>query len=234
MSDIETYAILLADNMSAGMPKYVDGSGDRKEFIDSVKGLEYTVGVPGTTFQSILGAYEWAVGSTKQPHEYSTTSVACVVSYTSSCGDAVAQYNALKRYAGPGTDGKGLADNGVVSYLSIMGLSLGYVTHLVDPSTSSLINITVPGAHALDPGFVIRQVLPDGFGGFSVSTRGWGTGSSPMFNSNSWADRQLWIPNTRDIGSEVGKLQWPWSTFPSKKKCMSYRGPDGKMVEVCQ
>ncbi|MDT3486392.1 hemagglutinin repeat-containing protein [Stenotrophomonas maltophilia] len=234
ISDIETYALLLAANMSAGMPKYLDGSVDRKEFIDSVKGLEYTVGVPGTTFQSIFGAYEWAVGSTKQPHEYSTTSVACVVSYTSSCGDAVAQYNALRRYAGPGTDGKGLADNGVVSYLSIMGLSLGYVTHLVDPSTSSLINITVPGAHALDPGFVIRQVLPDGFGGFSVSTRGWGTGSSPMFNSNSWADRQVWSPNTRDIGSEVGKLQWPWSTFPSKQKCMSYRGPDGKMVEVCQ
>ncbi len=39
----------------------------------------------------------------------------------------------------------------------------------------------------LDPGFVIRQVLPDGFGGFSVSTRGWGTGSRPMFNSNWWA-----------------------------------------------
>lgn len=234
ISDIETYALLLAANMSAGMPKYLDGSVDRKEFINSVKGLEYTVGVPGTTFQSIFGAYEWALGSTKQPHEYSTTSVACAVSYTSSCGDAVAQYNALRRYAGPGTDGKGLADNGVVSYLSIMGLSLGYVTHLVDPSTSSLINITVPGAHALDPGFVIRQVLPDGFGGFSVSTRGWGTGSSPMFNSNSWADRQVWSPNTRDIGSEVGKLQWPWSTFPSKQKCMSYRGPDGKMVEVCQ
>jgi filamentous hemagglutinin len=80
ISDIETYAILLVGNMSAGMPKYFDGSGDREEFIDSVKGLEYTVGVPGTTFQSILGAYEWAVGSTKQPHEYSTTSVACVVS----------------------------------------------------------------------------------------------------------------------------------------------------------
>src|SRR3989304_4860994 len=64
---------------------------------------------------------------------------------------------------------------------------LGIPASIVDPSTSSLINITVPGAHALDPGFVIRQVLPDGFGGLSVSTRGWGTGSRPMFNSNWWA-----------------------------------------------
>ena len=157
-------------------------------------------------------------------------------------GGAIASTNAANSeltaqtltFAGPGTDGKGLAGNGVVSYLSIMTFSLGYVTHLIDPSTSSLINITVPGAHALDPGFVIRQIVPDGHGGFSVSTRGWGTGSSPLSNSNSWADDFVWAPNTRDIGEQVSEFQWPWSEFPSKQKCMSTRDSQGKLVEVCQ
>ena len=45
---------------------------------------------------------------------------------------------------------------------------------------------------------------------------------------------QVWGSNTRDTGGEVGKLRWPWSTFPSRQKCMSYRGSDGKMVEICQ
>lgn len=234
ISDVETYGLLLAANMSAGLPKYADGSISKDAFVEAVKALSYTKGVPGTFFQKQFDKYEALAGSTKQPHEYETTSIACAMSYASSCGNVIEQFDALRRFAGPGTDGKGLAGNGVVSYLSIMGLSLGYVTHLIDPSTSSLINITVPGAHALDPGFVIRQVLPDGYGGFSVSTRGWGTGSSPLRNSNSWADDFVWAPNTRDIGAQVDKLQWPWSDFPSKQRCMNTRDSQGKLIEVCQ
>lgn len=202
--------------------------------VEDVRALNYTQGVSGTFFQGVFSGYEKVFGSTRQSHEYETTSVACAVSYASTCGNTADQFNAMRKHAGPGADGEALAGNGVVSYLSIMGMSLGYVTHLIDPSTSSLINITVPGAHALDPGFVIRQIVPDGYGGFSVSTRGWGTGSSPFLNSNSWADSMVWAPNTRDIGGEVSKLKWPWVDSKPGKKCMSHRNSEGDMIEVCQ
>ncbi|WP_331250993.1 hypothetical protein [Xanthomonas oryzae] len=184
ISDMETKSLLLAANMAAGLPVYANSSMTKDEFLKKVDNFDYTPGKPGTSWQTLFGGYEYVFGKTKQPHEYSTSSVACETGISSACGSPAEQFDALRRYAGPGADGKNLADNGVVSYLSIMGLSLGYVTHLIDPSTSSLINITVPNAHALDPGFVVRQVIPDGNGGFSVSTNGWGTGRSPSHNSN--------------------------------------------------
>jgi len=134
-----------------------------------------------------------------------------------SCGNPSEQFDALRRYAGPGTDGKSLAGNGAVSHLNI-GLSFGSVTHLIDPSTGSLINITLPGAHPLHSGFVIRQVVPDGKGGFSVETRGWGTGSSPIFNSNVWLASPVWGSNTSDIGNDA-------RTVIDKDKYREYMAP---------
>ncbi|QBG89860.1 hypothetical protein EYC54_22420 [Xanthomonas oryzae] len=205
----------------------------KDEFLVKVEGFEYTPGKPGIIFQGIFNKYEEYFGNTKQPHEYSTTSSACVVAVFNSCGNPAQQFDALRRYAGPGTDGKALAGNGVVSYLSIVG-SLGYVTHLIDPGTSSLINITIPGAHALDPGFVLRQIIPDGNGGFSVSTTGWGTGRSPMFNSNTWAAGVVWGPNTDDIGREAAINKWPWDPVQKQPRCSVEIDGEGRRIEVCQ
>lgn len=233
ISDIETKGLLIAANMAAGLPIYNSSSITREQFLRNVDASAYTQGTPGTVFQYAFAGYEKVFGSTKQPHEYETTSNACIGQPFSTCGTPAAQFDALRRYAGPGTDGKGLASNGVVSYLSIMGMSLGYVTHLIDPSTSSLINITVPGAHALDPGFVVRQIRATGNGGFDVETTGWGTGASPFFNSNSWADDQVWGPNTDQIGSEVNSYKWPWMPGAAPAKCWP-SVINGKTVEVCQ
>ncbi|MBN6152550.1 hemagglutinin repeat-containing protein [Xanthomonas sp. AmX2] len=234
ISDIETNALLLAANMAAGLPIYEDSNMTKDEFLENVQRFGYTPGKPGTDWQGLFGIYENVAGSTKQPHEYSTTSTACVIALLNSCGGPAQQFDALRRYAGPGTDGKALAGNGVVSYLSIGAGSLGYVTHLIDPSTSSLINITVPGAHALEPGFVVRQVIPDGKGGFSVSTIGWGTGSSPMNNSNEWAAAVVWGPNTDQIGREAAVNKWPWETAPKQPHCAMTTDSNGKRIRVCQ
>lgn len=219
--------------MAAGLPIYLDSDMKKDEFLAKVEGFEYTPGKPGASFQSFYSNYEEYFGSTKQPHEYKTTSSACVVAALNSCGDPAQQFDALRRYAGPGTDGTGLAGNGVVSYLSVVK-SLGYVTHLIDPETSSLINITVPGAHALEPGFVIRQVIPDGKGGFSVSTAGWGTGSSPVSNSNWWAAGVLWGWNTNSVGTAASVNKWPWDNAPRQPRCAITTDANGKRVKVCQ
>ncbi|WP_425613129.1 hemagglutinin repeat-containing protein [Xanthomonas oryzae] len=233
ISDMETKSLLLAANMAAGLPVYANSSMTKDEFLKKVDNFDYTPGKPGTSWQTLFGGYEYVFGKTKQPHEYSTSSVACETGISSACGSPAEQFDALRRYAGPGADGKNLADNGVVSYLSIMGLSLGYVTHLIDPSTSSLINITVPNAHALDPGFVVRQVIPDGNGGFSVSTNGWGTGRSPVFNSNKWGASFIWSNNVGDIyGMTIG-VRWPFSSV-NQPRCSMTTLANGKQVEVCQ
>ncbi|PKV19593.1 VENN motif pre-toxin domain-containing protein, partial [Xanthomonas prunicola] len=233
ISDMETNSLLLAANMAAGIPIYLDSHIDKDSFLVNVESFKYTPGKPGTSYQAYYSDYEDYFGSTKQPHEYRTTSSACVVALLNSCGNPAQQFDALRRYAGPGTDGKSLAGNGVVSYLSVV-TSLGYVTHLIDPETSSLINITVPGAHALEPGFVIRQVIPDGKGGFSVSTSGWGTGSSPLSNSNEWAAGMLWGWNTNTIGTSAAISKWPWDSAPKQPRCTITADANGRQVRVCQ
>jgi len=209
ISDMETYSLLLVANMAAGLPVYQGGSMSWEDFIAKVDNFEFTPGAEGTTFwQYIVGGSDWVwdlvpwTENSKQPHEYTNVTVACSVFPGLSCGSPSEQFDALRRYAGPGTDGKSLADNGAVSHLNI-GFSFGSVTHLIDPATGSLINITLPGAHPLHPGFVIRQTVPDGKGGFSVLTKGWGTGSSPMLNSNVWLASPVWGPNTWDIGKDA-------------------------------
>jgi len=203
ISDMETYSLLLAANMAAGLPVYQGGSMSWEDFIARVDNFEFTQGSESKTWwQRGVGWWDSWGKTSKQPHEYTHISVACSIMSGLSCGKPSEQFDALRRYAGPGTDGKSLAGNGEVSHLNI-GLSFGSVTHLIDPATGSLINITLPGAHPLHPGFVIRQVVPDGKGGFSVETKGWGTGSSPIFNSNVWLARPVWGPNTWDIGNDA-------------------------------
>ncbi len=42
ISDVETYALLLAANMSAGLPNYLSGSVGKDALVDAVKALSYT------------------------------------------------------------------------------------------------------------------------------------------------------------------------------------------------
>jgi len=208
ISDMETYSLLLAANMTAGLPVYQGGSMSWEDFIAKIDNLEFTQGAKDKVFWQ--KKFEWWDSwgeNSKQPHEYTYITEACSVVPGLSCGSPSEQFDALRRYAGPEPARDVLADNGLVSHLNyIANFSFGSVTHLIDPSTGSLINITLPGSHPLHPGFVIRQIVPDGKGGFSVETKGWGTGSSPIFNSNEWLAPRVWGANTRIIGNEAKKI----------------------------
>jgi len=209
ISDIETYSLLLAANMAAGLRIYPSSDMNWNDLIAKAENFEFTPGAGDKTgWQKITDFYENHAGDTSQPHEYRHLGLACYIQPGANCGTLSQQFDALLRYAGPGTDGKSLADNGVVSHLNI-GFSFGSVTHLIDPSTGSVINITLPGAHPLHPGFVVRQIIPAGDSGFYVETKGWGTGSSPMGNSNTWAAGMVWGPNTQNIGGKATVITNP-------------------------
>lgn len=232
MSDVNVLVGCLS--LRLGLPIYNDSNMSREEFLQNVQNFAYTPGKSGTDIQKAFSWYENFAGSTKQPHEYSDLTQACWTTSMDTCGNPAQQFNLLRQYAGPGTDGSKLASNGVVNYLSLGPLSLGYVTHLIDPGTSSLVNITLPGQHALDPGFVVRQIIPDGRGGFSIDTRGWGTGSSPMFDSNVWAAGSVWGGNSAFIGFKADGFKWPWGGAPTQPRCVQTAGLDGKQMQVCQ
>jgi len=119
ISDIETYSLLLAANMAAGLPIHPGGDVNWQEFITKVENLEFTQGASENTWwQDTIQWYESRAGDTSQPHEYTNLTVACSVSPGLNCGNLSEQFNALLRYAGPGTDGSSLADNGKISRLN--------------------------------------------------------------------------------------------------------------------
>ncbi|WP_363800833.1 hemagglutinin repeat-containing protein [Lysobacter firmicutimachus] len=245
ISDLETKSLLLAANMAAGLPRereYIDKNcistfeqGCRERFLAAVKGGVFTrpSDAVGSGWMWMFENYEAAAGGTKQPHEYRDLTLACARGTINECGGPMDQFNAMRRYAGPGTDGGSMVENGTVSKLAIVA-HLGYTTHLINPENSSLINITLPGAHALDPGFVIRRIVPDGKGGFFVDTRGWGTGSSPIFNSNAWADGGVWRINTQTIGADALEFKSPFGASTPIMKCENVTLSNGLVKRVCQ
>jgi len=268
ISDIETYSLLFITNMANGLHYYPDMSheeivrkaeifGFTREMIEADNLLKQGDNSPSdSSWQWGFDTYESYVGNTKQPHQYSYNGYGCRATTLSSCGSPFEQFTALRRYAGPGTDGKNLADNGTISYLNIglssfvpfnfkplkaVDFSFGYVAHLIEPSTSSLINITLPNAHPLHPGFVVRNINPDGNGGFKVNTMGWGTGSSPVNNSNEWMAEPLWGINSDHIGYYAKQfdfhrlLQRTKSTsLPPYQKCSWGVDRNGQPLQVCQ
>ncbi|NWE49692.1 hemagglutinin repeat-containing protein, partial [Pseudomonas gingeri] len=210
ISDIETNSLLIAANVAAGLSGYkewavsncesIGASACQGKFTDAVKSGQFinSKGQTGGGIPAAFAGYETVLGSTKQPHEYGDVSSGCLVSL-GGCGTLDQEYEALKRNAGPGGDGTKVVGSGDVSELYLMGLKLGYVAHLTDKDSKSVINVTLPGMHALDPGFVVRTVVPTASGGFDIETHGWGTGSSPLFNSNSWMAGMVWGGNTKFI-----------------------------------
>ncbi|MBV6754493.1 hemagglutinin repeat-containing protein, partial [Pseudomonas chlororaphis] len=213
ISDIETNSLLIAANMAAGLPGFkvwasnncesMGMSACQLKFADVVKSGTFinSKGQVGGEIPKGFETWEAVAGSTKQPHEYSDISSGCMVTL-GGCGTLENEYEALKRNAGPGGDGTTVVKSGDVSELYLMKLKLGYVAHLTDDSSKSVINITLPGMHALDPGFVVRSVVPTTSGGFNIETHGWGTGSSPLFNSNDWAAGTVWGGNSAWIAGQ--------------------------------
>jgi len=55
----------------------------------------------------------------------------------------------------------------------------------------------------LDLSFVVRQAFPGGIGGFRILTSGWGTGSSPLGNSNIWMAPFVWGVNSNTIKNGI-------------------------------
>lgn len=207
ISDIETGSLLLAANMASGLPGYkawadnncasMGAAACQTKFTQTVKDGTFinSQGQPGGGIPTGFNIWESLAGDTKQPHEYSDISQGCIP-LLGGCGSMAQAYEALRRNAGPGGDGQTVVKSGDVSELHMMGMKLGHVAHLTDDGTMSVINITLPGMHALDPGFVVRTVKPTQDGGFDVETHGWGTGASPLFNSNGWAAGAVWGGNT--------------------------------------
>jgi hypothetical protein len=66
--------------------------------------------------------------------------------------------------------------DGDTSPVTALGIPAGFVTHYVDPVTGAVANVTMPGKHMLDPGYVVRwlEALPDGT--FVLHTLGRGVG----------------------------------------------------------
>ena len=127
----------------------------------------------------------------KSPHEYLHTGTVC--NSISDCTPNSA-YTALLQYPGPGSAGNAQVVSGTVSPIYLGSFLLGYVTHLVDPATQSVMNITMPGLHGLDPGWVVRQVIAKPNGITSIDSYGAGTGANPL-NINVLGAMPVWGGN---------------------------------------
>ena len=200
MSDMQTRGGLIAANLSAGNANYTQWSASNcVALTDAACGTKFQVQaqsgellprsvLPSNTFGG------WLLGTTsfRSTHEYTHTGSVCDGSSSTCTPNST--YNALRQYPGPGTSGDSLVNSGSVSTIKLGPSQLGYVTHLVDPTTMSVVNITVPGQHGLDRGWVVRQVDPQPNGVTSVSSYGAGTGANP-FDMNVRLASPVWDSN---------------------------------------
>ncbi len=76
---------------------------------------------------------------------------------------------------------------------------VGYVTTWYNDASMSLVNVTQPGAHLLNPGVVIRQLI-DVNGEIKIVTIGFGNGS--LGDINTLASQPLWDNVANSIGIE--------------------------------
>jgi filamentous hemagglutinin len=199
MSNMQTTGGLIAANMSAGNANLTQWKAANcaalTELACSEKFQQAAKNGEMIGKNRVLdGPIPFIIGSfnSKQPHEYSHDGTACK-SGDQSCSEKA--YSQLLKIPGPGADGINQVKNGTVSELYMLTQKFGYVTHLVDPSTQTVVNITVPGQHPLDPGFVVRTVNKQSDGSTTINSYGAGTGNSPIGNSNSWLAPVVWGGN---------------------------------------
>ena len=202
MSDMQTTGGLLAANLSAGNTNAAKWQSDNCVALTSAAcETKFQVAaqrgelLPKTSLPNIgLGSAFAAMTAFKGPHEYTHTGTVCDGTNTNCTTNST--FNALMQYPGPGSAGTAMVSSGSVSAIGIGPFLLGYVTHLVDPVTQSVVNITMPGAHGLDQGWVARQVGSQPNGITSVNSYGAGTGANP-FNINVLGVTPVWGGNVK-------------------------------------
>ena len=89
-------------------------------------------------------------------------------------------FEALRMYAAPGQDEPATTGHDVPVQLEEM-FPLGMVRQKIDEENHWVSNSTVPGQHALDPGYVKRSVIVED-GAIKIETVGEGTGPYPTAN----------------------------------------------------
>ncbi|WP_343794651.1 RHS repeat-associated core domain-containing protein [Brevundimonas kwangchunensis] len=95
-------------------------------------------------------------------------------------------YECLTRYPAPGADGASPVREGSRTYVNVIGVIRGTVTHSVSPETHTVVNSTLPD-HTLYPGVVIREVTTStnwwGMQSIDIQSTGYGTGPNPVANT---------------------------------------------------
>jgi filamentous hemagglutinin len=210
MSDMQTQGGLIAANLSAGNSNLSQWVGKNcvalttsacsKKFLQAAENSEILseereIGYLQDKFSKL--------SQSKIHHQYTHDGKICWDNQ-SYCTTASA-FSALRQFPAPGSSGTELIVSGSVSnielfnnkLLDFIGLGdvsrLGYVTHLVDPTTLSIVNITLPKQHGLDPGWVFRQVQ-NRSDGIYIYSYGAGTGANP-FEINTKMARPVWGGN---------------------------------------
>lgn len=201
MSDMQTQGGLIAANLSAGnsnLSQWVDkncvaltvAACGHKFYQAAASESILTQQQPSTEIQDVLEK----IPLNRGPHQYRHIGKAC--SQNEDGCTPTSAFNALRQRPAPGAKGDESVGSGSISDISVMfnNFSFGYVTHLIDPKTLSVVNITLTEQHALYPGWVLRQVetLPDGT--ININTYGAGTGSNPL-NLNVLLAPILWGGN---------------------------------------
>ena len=115
-----------------------------------------------------------------------------------------AVWNALLENAAPGT--RGPISIGSTTTISLFGIDLGTVWHLVDPENLSITNITTPG-HVFHYGTVTRSVLVENN---SIYIRSVGDGVGKWAGFNEYlAGPATWLMKDTDIKrTAYGPIQW--------------------------
>ena len=202
LADMHTNGGLIAANLSAGNSVFSEWKSlncgplsysacEMKFQYAAVNGDFLNELRPDGLFQNSLLYFS----SFRSSHQYSHVGTVCGDGGNAACTLATST-SALRRYAGPGTGGNVEVKSGSVSDIKLLAIPLGYVTHLVDYSTRSVVNITLPGQHGLDAGWVVRSVQKDSSGRINIHTYGAGTGFNAM-NFNELVAPLVWGGNVR-------------------------------------
>lgn len=201
MSDMQAQGGLIAANLSAGNSNLSQWVGKNcvaltvaacghKFYQAAASESILAQQQPSTEIQNVLEKTPLNRG----PHQYRHIGKAC--SQNEDVCTPNSAFNALRQRPAPGAQGDERVESGSISDISVMfnKFSFGYVTHLIDPKTLSVVNITLTEQHALYPGWVLRQVetLPDGT--ININSYGAGTGSNPL-NLNVLLASILWGSN---------------------------------------
>ena len=189
MSNMQTGSGLIAANLSVGNANFAQWQANNcVALTDAACGVKFQNTAAQSGFLSgdrnigAVGILSGAAGAyTSSLHQYGNQTTVCQIG-DAPCTESRA-YAGLLSYPAPGSSGVGQITNGGTSQVAfpVIG-TLGHFAHLVDPTSMSIVNITLPDQHGLDLGFVVRSVntIDSRIG---INTYGAGTGSLAFVNS---------------------------------------------------